>query len=47
MELLRVIEHMPPEWMEWVVGVQPLQIAASTSSNAHEYLDEAAASLPK
>ena len=44
-ELLRVVEHLPPEWMEWVVGVQPLQIAASMSSRAHDYLDEAAVSL--
>jgi nucleotide-binding universal stress UspA family protein len=44
-ELLRVVEHLPPEWMEWAIGAQPLQIAASMSSKAEEYVYSVAGSL--
>jgi nucleotide-binding universal stress UspA family protein len=44
-ELLRVVEHLPPEWMDWTVGVQPIQLAASMSSQAQEYVDGVAESL--
>lgn len=44
-ELLRVVEHLPPEWMDWAIGARSLQIAASMSSKAQEYVDGVAGSL--
>jgi nucleotide-binding universal stress UspA family protein len=44
-ELLRVVEHLPPEWMDWVIGRQPLEIAARMSRHAEDYLEGVAASL--
>jgi nucleotide-binding universal stress UspA family protein len=44
-ELLRVVEYLPPEWMDWLVGVQPLEIAANMTNQAEEYLAGIAQSL--
>ncbi|MFQ6026587.1 MAG: universal stress protein [Dehalococcoidia bacterium] len=37
-ELVRVVEHLPPEWMDWVIGREPLLIAAALGQHAQEYL---------
>jgi nucleotide-binding universal stress UspA family protein len=44
-DLLRAVEHLPPEWMDWVIGRQPLEIAAHMSRHAEDYLEGVAASL--
>ena len=45
--LLRVVEHLPPEWMDWIVGSQPTQIAAGMSDRAQEYIESVSSLLSR